>query len=163
MLSVAYAECRLCWVSLMLSVAYVECHLCCVSLMQTVTYAECRLCWLWLMLSVTYAECHWLSLMLSVAYADCHLCWVSLMLSLTCKPHLLSVVMLNVVMLSVVAPCKTWYLFCGAHYNQWQFKKMRCSICLVISNELKEVLQPWHQGACNIKFFQALNANKLER
>jgi hypothetical protein len=29
------------------------------------------------------------------------LCWVSLMLSVTCKPYMMSVVMLNVVMLTV--------------------------------------------------------------
>jgi hypothetical protein len=37
MLSVTYAECHLCWVSLMLSVTYADCHLCWVSLMQRVT------------------------------------------------------------------------------------------------------------------------------
>jgi hypothetical protein len=36
------------------------------------------------------------------------LCWVSLMLSVTCKPHMMSVVMLNVVMLTVT--CKPYLL-----------------------------------------------------
>ncbi len=54
--------------------------------------------------------------MLSVIYAVCHLCCLSLMLSVTNKPLILSVIMLNgvilsvimlnVVMLSVVAPIK---------------------------------------------------------
>jgi hypothetical protein len=30
-------------------------------------------------------------------YAECHVCWVSFMLSVTNKPNMLSVVMLNVV------------------------------------------------------------------
>jgi hypothetical protein len=34
------------------------------------------------------------------------LCYVSFMLSVTCKPHLLSVVKLNVAMLSVVVPLR---------------------------------------------------------
>jgi len=37
--------------------------------------------------------------MLSVAYSECHF-----MRSVTCKPYILSVVMLKVIMLSVVAP-----------------------------------------------------------
>jgi hypothetical protein len=41
--------------------------------------------------------------MLSVTYAECHL--VSFR-SVTCETHLLCVVMLNVVMLSVMAPFK---------------------------------------------------------
>ncbi len=40
----------------------------------------------------------------SVTYAECHLCWMSLMLSVTYEPFMLSGIMLNVVMLSVVAP-----------------------------------------------------------
>ncbi len=48
MLSVTYAECHLCLVSLTLSVTYAACHLCCVS---DKPYTECR-----------YAECH---------YAEC--------------------------------------------------------------------------------------------
>ncbi len=86
MLSVTYAECHLCWVSLMLSVTYAECHLFWVSLMPSVTYAECHLCWVSLMLSVTCAECH--------------LCWLSHL-----SPFVLSVVILNAVMLSALAPC----------------------------------------------------------
>ncbi len=37
-------------------------------------------------------------------YAECHLCSVSIMLSVTNKPIMLSVIMLNVVILSVLAP-----------------------------------------------------------
>jgi hypothetical protein len=55
MLIVTYAECHLCWLSLMLSVTYAECHLRWVSLMLSVTYAECHLFWVSLMLSVNYA------------------------------------------------------------------------------------------------------------
>ncbi len=40
--------------------------------------------------------------MLSVTYAERHLCCVSFTLSLTCKSHLLSGSMLNVIMLNVV-------------------------------------------------------------
>jgi hypothetical protein len=40
--------------------------------------------------------------MLIVIYAGCHLCWVSFMLSVTNKPFMLSVVMLNVIVLSAV-------------------------------------------------------------
>jgi hypothetical protein len=67
-----YAECYLCWVSVMLSVTYAVCHLRWGSLMLSVTYAECHLCWVSLMLSVTYAECHlyWVSLTLCSLYAD---------------------------------------------------------------------------------------------
>jgi hypothetical protein len=39
MLSVAYAEFHLCWVSIMLTVAYAECRLCCVLLIQMVAFA----------------------------------------------------------------------------------------------------------------------------
>ncbi len=67
MLSVTYAGCHLCWVSLMLSVTYAEGHLCWVSLMQRVTYAEGHLCRVSLVLSVTYAKCRKQAL-----YADCH-------------------------------------------------------------------------------------------
>ncbi len=56
-----YAECHLCWLSLMLSVIYADCHLCWVSFMLTVTYAECHLCWLSLMLCVTYKPLCWVS------------------------------------------------------------------------------------------------------
>jgi hypothetical protein len=54
--------------------------------------------------------------MLSVIYSECHLCRVSFLLSVTCKPFMTSVILLNdimlnvitlnVVMLSVVAPNK---------------------------------------------------------
>ncbi len=37
-------------------------------------------------------------------HAECHLCRLSLMLSVTNKPLMLSVIKLNVVVLSVVAP-----------------------------------------------------------
>jgi hypothetical protein len=85
----------------MLSVTYAECHLCCVSLMLCVTYAEC-----------SYAECSYAErylqivtnavghLMLSVTHQPFMLSVV--MLSVV----MLSVVMLNVVMLSVAAPLK---------------------------------------------------------
>ncbi len=81
MLSVSYAECRLCWVLLMLSVAYAECRLCWVPLMLSVAYAECRLCWVLLMLSVAYAECHlcWRShesLLCLVSSCWMSLCWM---------------------------------------------------------------------------------------
>jgi len=63
------------------------------------------------MLSVIYAECHlcWVSFMLSVIYAECHLCYASFMLSVTYQPFMLSVIMPNVIMLSVVAPSKYSY------------------------------------------------------
>jgi hypothetical protein len=107
MLTVVYADCHLCWLSLMLTVTYADCHLYWLSLMLTVTYADCHLCF-----SVTYADCHlywlslcWLSLILTVSYTDCPLCWLSLMLSVAYnKPLILSVFMLNVVILSVMAP-----------------------------------------------------------
>ncbi len=43
--------------------------------------------------------------MLSVIHAECHLCRVSFMLSVANKAFMLSVIMLNVVMLSAVS---TW-------------------------------------------------------
>ncbi len=54
-----------------------------------------------IMLSVIYA---WVSFMPSVDYADCCLCWVPFMLSVANKLIMLSVIMMNVVMLSVIAP-----------------------------------------------------------
>jgi len=48
------------------------------------------------MLSVTYAERH----LCCVTYAECQF-----MLRVTNKPFMVSVIMLNVFMLSVVAPC----------------------------------------------------------
>ncbi len=39
---------------LILSVAYSQCHVCWVSLMLSITYAECHLCWVSLFLSVNY-------------------------------------------------------------------------------------------------------------
>ncbi len=85
----------LCWVS-MLNVIYAECHLCWVSFMLNVIYAECHLCWMPFMLNAIYTE--W------------HLCWMSFMLSVTNKPFMLIVVMLNVITLNVVAPLKVpWY------------------------------------------------------
>ncbi len=120
MLSVIFAECHLCWVSFMLSVIYAGCHLCWVSFMLSFLYAECHLCWVSFMLSVIYAECHlcWVSFVLNVIYAKYHLCWVSQIrplcwvsqirplcwVSFTNKAFILSVVMQNDVMLSVVAP-----------------------------------------------------------
>ncbi len=54
--------------------------------------------------------------MLSVAYVECRLCCVVLMQSVANKPIMLSVVMLNVSMLSVVAlkPRTALYLPLGA-------------------------------------------------
>ncbi len=51
------------------------------------------------MLSVSYAECQlsWVSVMLSVSYAECHK-----------KPIMLCVIMINVIMLSVVAPSRQY-------------------------------------------------------
>jgi hypothetical protein len=77
MLNVTYAECHLCWMSLMLNVTYAECHLCWMSLMLNVTYAECHLCWMsptWMLLalSVTLSPLCWVSLCWVM------LCWVSL-------------------------------------------------------------------------------------
>ena len=43
MLSVAYAECQLCRVSVMLSVSYAERLLCRVSVMLTVIYVDCHI------------------------------------------------------------------------------------------------------------------------
>jgi hypothetical protein len=43
--------------------------------------------------------------MLSVIYVDFHLCCVPFMISVTYKPFMLSVVVVNAIMLSVVAPC----------------------------------------------------------
>jgi hypothetical protein len=74
----------------MMSIIYAECHLRRMSLMPNVTYAECHLCRMPLMPNATYAECHF--------------CRMSLMLSVTFEPCMLSVVVLNVIMLSVVAP-----------------------------------------------------------
>jgi hypothetical protein len=45
-----------------------------------------------------------LSIIAKRCYAECHLFCVSLLLSVTLKPFMLSVIMMNVVMLSVVAP-----------------------------------------------------------
>ncbi len=50
------------------------------------------------------------SFMLNVIYAECHLCWMSFMLDVTNKPCMLSVVMLNVVMQSVVLGGRDWHL-----------------------------------------------------
>ncbi len=78
-----YAECLLCWRSLMLMVAYTELPLCWCSLL-TVTYADGHLCWQLLMLMITADICLcWQSLMLTVTYADGRLCWWSLMLMVT--------------------------------------------------------------------------------
>jgi hypothetical protein len=121
MLSVTHAEYYLCCVSLMLSITYAEYHLCWVSLMLSITYAEYHLCWVSLMLSITHAECHscWVSLMLSVTHGECHSCWVSLMLSVTCKPFMLSVIMLSAVMQSVVAPVRHCIMtFCNHYLKQ---------------------------------------------
>ncbi len=62
----------------MLSAVYAECYLCWVSLVLSITCAECYLCWVLLCL----VSC-WVSLMLSPTNAECHLCWVSL-ISSTC-------------------------------------------------------------------------------
>ncbi len=87
--------------------------LCRVSYMMNTIYTECQLCWVSFMLRVIYAECHWcwVSFMLSAIYTECHLCWVSFMLTVTYtmlriinKPFILSVITLNVIILSVVAP-----------------------------------------------------------
>ncbi len=50
------------------------------------------------------------SIMTLCVMTECHLCWVSFMMNVTCKPYMVSVVMLNVVMLSVIyAECHgTW-------------------------------------------------------
>ncbi len=40
--------------------------------------------------------------MLNVIYAECYLCWMSFTLSVTNKPFMLSVVMLNVISLGVI-------------------------------------------------------------
>ncbi len=87
-MSVIYAECHLCWVSLMLSVTYVDCHI-------WALYAECHLCWVALLLSVTYALCH--------------LCLVSLMPSVTNKPLMLNVVMLFPWLLLNIWLNKWWF------------------------------------------------------
>jgi hypothetical protein len=79
MANYCYAECHLCWVSLMLCVTYAECHLCWVSLMPSVTYAVCHLCCVSLKLSVTYAEWH-LCWVLHIS----RLCWVPLWWMLFC-------------------------------------------------------------------------------
>jgi hypothetical protein len=47
-----------------------------------------------------------LSTITDAMLSECHLCLLSLMLSVTYKPFMLSVFMVNVVMLSVVAPEK---------------------------------------------------------
>ncbi len=49
-------------------------------------------------------------------YTECHLCWLYFMVSVTNKPFILIVIMLNVVMLSDVAPSPTdkqcWLKLC---------------------------------------------------
>ncbi len=67
--------------------------------MLSATYIECHLRWVSLTLSVTYIECHlrWVSLTLSVTYAECYLRCVSFTI-----PFVLSVVMLNAALLSVI-------------------------------------------------------------
>jgi hypothetical protein len=56
MMSLSYAECQLCRVSVTLSVSYAECQLCRVYFMPSVIYAECYI-------QSLYAECH---------YDECH-------------------------------------------------------------------------------------------
>jgi hypothetical protein len=89
MLSMPYAECHLCWVSVMLSVSHVECHIYWVSLMLSVAYAVCRVCWVLFMLSVAYAVCRvcWVLLMLSVVHAECRSWWASWRLFLCLVLH----------------------------------------------------------------------------
>ncbi len=43
-------------------------------------------------------------IVLNVTYAECHLCQMPFMLSVTNKPIMLSVIMLNAIILNVVAP-----------------------------------------------------------
>jgi hypothetical protein len=60
MLSVAYAECCLCWVLRMLSVTYAECHLCWASHVSLIFWVS--LCWM----SLCWVSLCWMAL-----------CWVS--------------------------------------------------------------------------------------
>ncbi len=119
-LSVTYAKCHLCWVSLCF-VNLCWGSLCFESLMLSVImlcvifaefcifcYGKCYLC----QLLHFYADCHCVvilivtmlsaeSFMMCVIYDEWHLCWVSLIMSVT------FFVILSVVMLSVAAPCKS--------------------------------------------------------
>ncbi len=93
--------------------------------------AQCQII---VMLSVVYAECHlcWVSLMLSVTYVECHLCWVSLMLNVTCKPF-----MLSVIMLSVVAPI-FWQ---PIYLEQATYLRYLCLpfLCFLMSRHILEI------------------------
>ncbi len=56
-------------------------------------------------------------------YAECRLCWLSLMLGFTYKSLMLSVFMLNVVMLSVLAPGQepTWNILHLGSALTWKY------------------------------------------
>jgi hypothetical protein len=56
----------------MLSVSYAECQLCCVSVMLDASSAECQLCWMSVMLSVIYAVSYIQALYAECQYVECH-------------------------------------------------------------------------------------------
>ncbi len=91
--------------------------------------------------------------MQSVTYAECHLRRVSLMLSVTHNSLLLSAFMLNVVMLSVVAP----FLQCII-VNCFELKKLKLinrllkmvqGLLLYMTFSLMTRLFQWHSVLCS--------------
>jgi len=136
LLKVFYSECHLCWMLPMLKaiyawcLLYVECHLWWALFMLSVTSAEYHSFNFSFILNTIYAVGLYDELfMLNVAYAECHfcyyslcwvsrlglflkwLCWSSLMLIVIdaecpIKPTRMNCIMLNVVVLNVVVPCR---------------------------------------------------------
>ncbi len=83
-----------------------------------------------------YAGCrlYWLSFMLSVTYKPFKLCvtYKRFMLSITYKPFMLSAIMLNVVMLSVMAPKNSWY----SRRSAWEVCDTHCNLTLLCQGAL---------------------------